>query len=65
MHSSPYSADAFRNYRRNGEQRAAEELLLDRAQLLTLAGFEMTVLLGGMRALNTNLGKATRRKSRF
>ncbi len=57
--------DAFRNYRRNGEQRAAEELLLDRAQLLTLAAPEMTVLLGGMRALNTNFGQSTLRKSRL
>jgi catalase-peroxidase len=48
------AADAFRNYRRKGEQRAAEELLLDRSQLLTLTAPEMTVLLGGMRALNTN-----------
>jgi catalase-peroxidase len=48
------AADAFRNYHRKGEQRAAEELLLDRAQLLTLTAPEMSVLLGGMRALNTN-----------
>src|SRR5690242_1585330 len=48
------AADAFRNYRRNGEQRSAEELLLDRAQLLTLTAPEMTVLLGGLRVLNTN-----------
>ena len=50
------SADAFRNYRRKGEPRSAEELLLDRAQLLTLTAPEMTVLIGGMRALNTNFG---------
>jgi catalase-peroxidase len=50
------SADAFRNYRRKGEPRSAEELLLDRAQLLTLTAPEMTVLMGGMRALNTNFG---------
>jgi len=48
------AADAFRNYRRKGEERAAEELLLDRAQLLTLTAPEMTVLLGGLRSLNTN-----------
>src|SRR6266542_1743547 len=42
------AADAFRNYHRKGEQRPAEELLLDRAQLLTLTAPEMTVLLGGM-----------------
>ena len=50
------AADAFRNYRRKGEPRSAEELLLDRAQLLTLTAPEMTVLIGGMRALNTNFG---------
>jgi catalase-peroxidase len=52
------AADAFRNYRRKGEQRSAEELLLDRAQLLTLTAPEMTVLIGGMRALNTNFGQS-------
>ena len=51
------AADAFRNYRRKGEQRTAEELLLDRAQLLTLTAPEMTVLIGGMRVLNTNSGQ--------
>jgi len=49
-------ADAFRNYVRKGEQRPAEELLVDRAQLLTLTAPEMTVLIGGMRVLNTNFG---------
>jgi len=48
------AADAFRNYRRKGEQRATEELLLDRAQLLKLTAPEMTALIGGMRVLNTN-----------
>ncbi len=52
------AADAFRNYRRKGEQRSAEELLLDRAQLLTLTAPEMTVLIGGMRTLNTNFGQS-------
>jgi catalase-peroxidase len=52
------AADAFRNYRRKGEQRAAEELLLDRAQLLKLTAPEMTVLIGGMRVLNTNVGQS-------
>ena len=52
------AADAFRNYRRKGEERAAEELLLDRAQLLTLTAPEMTVLLGGLRSLNTNFGQS-------
>ena len=52
------AADAFRNYRRKGEHRLAEELLLDRAQLLTLTAPEMTVLIGGMRVLNTNFGQS-------
>jgi catalase-peroxidase len=52
------AADAFRNYLRKGEQRPAEELLLDRAQLLTLTAPEMTVLIGGMRVLNTNFGQS-------
>jgi catalase-peroxidase len=51
-------ADAFRNYRRKGEQRPAEELLLDRAQLLTLTAPETTVLIGGLRALNANFGQS-------
>ncbi len=50
------AADGFRNYRRKGEQRPVEEMLVDRAQLLTLTAPEMTVLIGGMRALNTNFG---------
>ena len=48
------AADGFRNYLKDGQIRPAEELLVDRAQLLTLTGPEMTVLVGGMRALNTN-----------
>jgi catalase-peroxidase len=51
-------ADGFRNYLRGGQQLSAEELLLDRAQLLTLTAPEMTVLIGGMRALNANFGQA-------
>ena len=51
-------ADGFRNYRQKGEQRPAEELLLDRAQLLTLAAPEMTVLIGGMRALGANFAQS-------
>ncbi|MFI9048155.1 catalase/peroxidase HPI [Streptomyces sp. NPDC053427] len=46
-------ADAFRNYLRAGEKLSPETLLLDRANLLTLTAPEMTVLIGGMRALNT------------
>src|SRR5581483_8189882 len=50
-------ADGFRNYLRSGQPLSAEELLLDRAQLLTLTAPEMTVLVGGMRALNANFGQ--------
>jgi catalase-peroxidase len=49
-------ADGFRNYLRNGCQMSAEELLVDRAQLLTLTAPEMTVLIGGLRVLNANFG---------
>ena len=52
-----HKADGFRNYLRSGQKLSAEEWLLDRAQLLTLTAPEMTVLIGGMRALNTNYGK--------
>ncbi|MBN1512025.1 MAG: catalase-peroxidase, partial [Phycisphaerae bacterium] len=48
------TADGFRNYLRAGHSRPAEELLVDRAQLLTLTAPEMTVLLGGMRVLKAN-----------
>jgi catalase-peroxidase len=48
------TADGFRNYLRSGQQLSAEELLVDRAQLLTLTAPEMTVLVGGMRVLNAN-----------
>ena len=50
-------ADGFRNYLKAKFSVSAEELLIDRAQLLTLTAPEMTVLLGGMRVLNTNVGK--------
>jgi catalase-peroxidase len=50
-------ADGFRNYLQPGLPISAEELLLDRAQLMTLTAPEMTVLLGGMRALDTNVGQ--------
>ena len=49
-------ADAFRNYLKPGLPISAEELLLDRAQLMTLTAPEMTVLLGGMRVLDANVG---------
>jgi catalase-peroxidase len=52
------TADGFRNYLRSGLQRSAEEMLVDRAQLLTLTAPEMTVLVGGMRALNANFGQS-------
>jgi catalase-peroxidase len=49
-------ADGFRNFLGKGHDRTAEELLVDRAQLLSLSAPEMTVLVGGMRALNANSG---------
>ncbi|NHI92002.1 MAG: catalase/peroxidase HPI [Candidatus Lokiarchaeota archaeon] len=49
-------ADGFRNYLKTRYAVTAEEMLVDRAQLLTLTAPEMTVLLGGMRVLNTNFG---------
>ncbi|MES2946799.1 MAG: peroxidase family protein, partial [Pseudomonadota bacterium] len=51
-------ADAFRNYLRKGHEAFAAELMLDQANLLTLTAPEMTVLTGGMRALNTNFGQS-------
>lgn len=51
-------ADAFRNYRKGNSSEKPEELLIDKAQLLTLTPPEMTVLLGGLRVLNINYGKA-------
>jgi catalase-peroxidase len=50
--------DGFINYNRKGQQIPAEELLVDRAQLLTLTAPEMTVLVGGMRALNANFAQS-------
>jgi catalase-peroxidase len=51
------AADGFRNYVRAGLESHAAELLIDKAQLLNLSAPEMTVLIGGMRALNANTGK--------
>ena len=51
-------ADGFRNYLKAGYDVSAEERLVDRAQLLTLTAPEMTVLVGGMRALNANVGQS-------
>jgi catalase-peroxidase len=52
------TADGFRNYLRNGRPETAEELLVGRADLLRLTAPEMTVLVGGMRALNANFGRS-------
>nr|WP_294555612.1 catalase/peroxidase HPI [uncultured Rhodopila sp.] len=49
-------ADGFRNYLRGGHNRSPEELLVDRAQLLTLTAPELTVLVGGLRVLGANTG---------
>ena len=51
-------SDGFRNYQKNSFSVSAEALLVDRAQLLTLTAPEMTVLIGGMRVLNTNVGQS-------
>ena len=51
-------ADGFRNYLQKGVEGSAAELLVDRANLLTLTAPEMTVLVGGLRALGANVGKA-------
>jgi catalase-peroxidase len=51
------TADGFRNYLQAGEKLSPETLLLDRANLLSLTAPEMTVLIGGMRALNANAGR--------
>ena len=52
------TADGFRNYHRAGEKLPLEVRLLDKANLLTLTAPEMTVLVGGMRALNANVGQS-------
>ena len=51
-------ADGFRNYLKGKQTVSAEAMLIDKAQLLTLTAPEMTVLVGGMRALNANVGKS-------
>jgi catalase-peroxidase len=53
------AADGFRNYQKAKYAVSAEELLVDKAQLLTLTAPEMTVLVGGMRALNAKFGQST------
>mgnify|MGYP002477249921 FL=1 len=52
------AADGFQNYLKTKYAVSAEELLVDRAQLLTLTAPEMTVLIGGMRVLNANFGQS-------
>ena len=52
------TADGFRNYFGPGNNRSAEALLVDRSHMLTLTAPEMTVLVGGMRALNANVGQS-------
>ncbi|MGB5665288.1 MAG: catalase/peroxidase HPI [Maribacter sp.] len=52
------AADGFRNYYKPKHKTSAEEMLVDRSQLLTLTGPEMTVLIGGMRVLNTNFDQS-------
>lgn len=52
------AADGFRNYIRKGQAQRAAEQLVDRANLMTLSAPEMAVLVGGMRALNANVGQA-------
>jgi catalase-peroxidase len=53
------AADGFRNYLRGKQRLSAEELLVDRAQLLTLTAPEMTVLIGGLRVMGANAGQST------
>ena len=52
------AADGFRNFVRKGLEETAAELLVDKAQLMTLTAPEMTVLIGGLRALNANVGQS-------
>ena len=52
-------ADGFRNYVRGKQRLSPEELLVDKAQLLTLTAPEMTALVGGLRVLGANAGKST------
>jgi catalase-peroxidase len=52
------AADGFRNYLHKGHEAYAAELLIDKAQLMTLTAPEMTVLIGGLRVLNANVGQS-------
>src|SRR6185436_15891437 len=51
-------ADGIRNYLKGKQTISAEAMLIDKAQLLTLTGPELTVLVGGMRVLNANVGQS-------
>ncbi len=51
-------ADGFRNYLKSGQTTSAEEMLIDKAQLLTLTAPELTVLVGGLRAININVDQS-------
>ena len=53
------AADGFRNYKKSSYKFSSEEMLIDKSQLLTLTAPEMTVLVGGMRVLNTNFDHST------
>ena len=52
------TADGFRNYLQTEHRKTAEELLVERANMLTVTAPEMTVLVGGMRVLNANVGQS-------
>ena len=52
------TADGFRNYLQTKHRKTAEELLVERASMLTVTAPEMTVLVGGMRVLNANVGQS-------
>ena len=57
--SSSPAADGFRNYLKKGQHHSAEEMLVDKSQLLNLTAPEMTVLVGGMRVLNANFNQSS------
>ena len=52
------TADGFRNYKKHGHMVATEEMLIDKAQLMSLTAPELTALIGGMRVLNTNYNQS-------
>ena len=57
------AADGFRNFLKNGQDGNAEELLVERAYMLTLTAPEMTALIGGLRALGANSGQSAARRT--